>query len=287
LADLLAVVGQAVQYHERLKMEHEVLDSTLRSTVNLLLEIFSATAPASFELSVRLQRTVRKFADVMQFPLAWNLEMTAGLARIGMATLPATVLAKFSNKEQLTPLEQSLVNKVPEIGANLIEAVPRMERVAEAIRYQWKHYDGTGIPADSRKEDQIPLGARVLKIFTDRAWLELDGVSGAEARKKLETKPGLYDPALLAASFAHFPDCVVQDPPATAQFRMLDAADLKPKQTAVVDIVTRSGQRIAAAGTRLTSAAVQRIRNHCELGNLTGPFCVQDAPRAAIKPARH
>jgi response regulator RpfG family c-di-GMP phosphodiesterase len=275
-AELLAIVELAVRQNEQAVMENELLDSTYRGTVKLLLELFSATAPESLEMSVRLQRVVRKFADIMKFPLAWEIEMTAGLARIGMATLPPNVLSKFSEKKRLTSVEQSLVDTIPDIGARLLEAVPRLERVAETIRYQWKHYDGTGLPVDSRNGVLIPLGARVLKIFTDRAWLELDGVPVAEARKKMEERVGVYDPELLAASFLHFPDNIVQDSSIPAMVLMLSATELKPRQTAVMDITTKSGQRIVAAGNRLTAASIQRIRNHRELGNLPGPFCVQE-----------
>jgi hypothetical protein len=126
----------------------------------------------------------------------------------------------------------------------------------------------------------------VLKIFTDRAWLELDGVPKGEVRKRLESKSGVYDPELLAASFVHFPNGVVQDPSAPAQYLMLTAEELKPGQTSVMNIATQSGQRMAAAGSRLTSAMIQRIRNNVELGNLAGPFCVQEIPRAVVKPER-
>lgn len=279
--DLLATVDLAVREHERAAMENELLDSTYRGTVKLLLELFAATAPESLDMSVRLQRVVRKFADTLNLPLAWEIETATGLARIGMATLPPNVLAKFSEKKRLTSVEQALVNTVPEIGARLIEAVPRLERVAEIIRYQWKHYDGTGLPSDARKGALIPVGARVLKIFTDRAWIELDGATAAEVRKKLEERVGVYDPELLAASFLHFPANIVQDSANPSQVLMLPASELKPRQTAVMDITTRSGQRIVAAGSRLSAASIQRIRNHRDLGNLSGPFCVQELSTAA------
>jgi len=60
---------------------------------------------------------------------------------------------------------------------------------------------------------------------------------------------------------------------------------LEPKQTVVEDIVTTTGIRLVPANTRLTAATIQRIRNHCDLGNLAGPFCVQQAPAAKAKKA--
>ncbi len=208
--------------------------------------------------------------------------MDAGLARIGTATLPPTVVAKFANREKLSPAEKALVGKIPEISARMLESIPRLERVAEIVRYQWKHYDGSGLPADQRSGDAIPRGARILKIFTDRAWLELDGLAKAETRQKMEAQKGVYDPELLAASFRHFPDSTVQES-APMPMVVLPESELKPKQVAVIDIVTTTGLRLVAAQSRLTAAAIQRIRNHCELGNLSGPFCVREAAPAKPK----
>lgn len=286
LAEFLSIVALAVRHHERAEVEHELLESTLRQSVCLLLDIFSATAPASFEMSLRLQRTVRQFAEAANLPSPWEVEMAAGLARIGAATLPPAVVAKFSSREKLNLAEKTLVEKIPEISARMIEAIPRMKGVAEIVRYQWKHFDGSGVPRDPRAGDAIPRGARILKIFTDRAWLELDGVAKNEARQTMEARKGVYDPELLAASFRIFPDFIIQEEPAPAQIVMLPESDLKPKQVAVMDIVTTTGLRLVAAGSRLTAAAIQRIRNHCELGNLSGPFCVREVVSARTKKAR-
>jgi response regulator RpfG family c-di-GMP phosphodiesterase len=283
-AELLATVDLAFRHHERAEMEHELLETTLRPSINLLLELFSATAPASFDMSLRLQRTVRQFAEAMNLPMSWEMELAAGLARIGMATLPPTVAAKIGKREKLTPAEQKLVDKVPETSARMIEAIPRLGRVAEIVRYQWKHFDGAGLPANDRKGESIPAGARILKIFTDRAWLELDGISSVEVRQKLEARRGIYDPTLLAASFQHFPERIARDPVTPSQYLLLPLDGLEPKQTVVEDIVTTTGVRLIPANTRLTSASIQRLRNHCELGNLAGPFSVQRAP--AAKPGK-
>jgi len=283
-SELLETVEVALRRHERAEMEYELLETTLRPSINLLLELFSATAPASFDMSLRLQRTVRRFAEAAKLPMSWELEMAAGLARIGMATLPPHIGAKISKREKLSPAEQKLVDKVPEVSAQMIEAVPRLGRVAEIVRYQWKHFDGAGLPADERKGESIPVGARILKIFTDRAWLEVDGVTGTAARQKLEARRGVYDPTLLAASFQHFPDRIAKDTVSPSQF--LPVENLRPKQTAVHDIITTTGIRLVAANSRLTSAAIQRIRNHCDLGSLTGPFCIQEAPPAKVGKAQ-
>jgi response regulator RpfG family c-di-GMP phosphodiesterase len=283
-AELLAKVELALVHHERTGMEYELLETTLRPSINLLLELFSATAPASFDMSLRLQRTVRRFAEAMNLPMPWEMEMAAGLARIGMATLPPHIGAKISRREKLSPAEQKLVDKVPEASAQMIEAVPRLARVAEIVRYQWKHFDGSGLPTDERKAESIPIGARILKIFTDRAWLEMDGVASTAARQKMEARRGIYDPTLLAASFQHFPDRIAQDTNSPSRF--VPVENLQAKQTAVHDIVTTTGIRLVAANSRLTSAALQRIRNHCDLGNLTGPFCIQEAPPAKARKAQ-
>ena len=62
--------------------------------------------------------------------------------------------------------EKGAVNRmrrVPQRGAELVEGLPNMKRVAEYIRYHREKFDGSGFPHGLQGE-RIPLGARILGI---------------------------------------------------------------------------------------------------------------------------
>jgi response regulator RpfG family c-di-GMP phosphodiesterase len=275
---LLEVVDEAMKHRDVMLAEQALLDTTLRNSINILLEIMSAAEPHCFELSQRLRLTVRTFAMAQHLPNAWELEMAAALARIGTATLPAPVLRKLSADEQLNTEEERLLAQVPEMGWRLLKAIPRLEGVAESVRYQAKNFDGTGLPIGPIVRDDIPLGARVLKIFTCRALLEMEGIAQAQAKQQMEARRGEFDPALLQASFEVFPQYLLQGVSAKAEVHMVAVADLRANQVVVTDIRTKDGVKVVTAGSRLTKMAIQRIANYVELRLLTGPFCVQEIP---------
>ena len=277
---LLETVEAAARQHEILKAEQELLDTTLRTSINLLLEVLSTLDAQSFELSQRVRRSVGVFARSLQLPNAWELEMAAALARIGAATVPVEVLHKLAAGDAaLNHQEEDLVRRVPLMGWQMLKSVPRLERVAEAVKYQSKHFDGGGYPDDDVAGEQIPMGARILKIFMDRAALEVEGVAKANAHQQMKGRAGVYDPMLLDASFRCFPDYILSGISATEQVRLVPAPDLQPNQVLVAEIRTSDGLLFAAAGTRLTPLILQRIHNHVALNNISGPFCVQ-APAA-------
>jgi response regulator RpfG family c-di-GMP phosphodiesterase len=272
------LIDEAVQRYEAQLCERDMMETTVRTSVNLLLEVLATLNPASFELSQRLQGSVRLFARGQKLPNPWELELAAALSRIGLVALPGPISRKVAHDLPLTPPEAEIVASIPEMGANLLKQVPRMDRVAQAIRYQEKNFDGSGTPADTLARADIPLGGRVLRIFIDRALLEQDGISGADAQARLSAKRGVYDPALLEASFRQFPEYILSTISADRRIRLVDSDELRPGLLLVTEIRTAERLLLVASGTRLTPLMVQRIQTHVTLGTVTGPFGIQEPP---------
>jgi putative nucleotidyltransferase with HDIG domain len=79
---------------------------------------------------------------------------------IGKLAVPEHILAKPG---PLTPEEFQKVRIHPQIGAEIIAAVPFPYPVAPLILNHHERWDGRGYPSGLRGE-QIPLGARVLGL---------------------------------------------------------------------------------------------------------------------------
>lgn len=281
------MVDEAVQRFEAQLCEREMMETTVRTSVNLLLEVLATLNPASFELSQRLQGSVRLFARGQKLPNSWELELAAALSRIGLVALPGPISRKVAHDLPLTAREAEIVASIPKMGANLLKQIARMDRVAQAIRYQAKNYDGSGTPADDLARTDIPLGGRVLRVFIDRALLEQDGIAGAEAQARLSARRGVYDPDLLAASFRQFPEYILSTISADRRIRLVDSGELRPGLLLVTEIRTAERLLLVASGTRLTPLMVQRIQTHVALGTVIGPFGVQEPPaeeEAAFEP---
>jgi hypothetical protein len=79
---------------------------------------------------------------------------------VGKLGVPDHLLAKSG---PLTPEEFARVCRYPEIGAEIVAAVPFPYPVAPFIRHHHERWDGTGYP-DMIGGDLIPLGARIIAI---------------------------------------------------------------------------------------------------------------------------
>ena len=88
------------------------------------------------------------------------IRTAALLHDIGKLAIPDHILAKPGS---LTPEEFQKIRIHPQVGAEIVAAVPFPYPVAPLIMSHHERWDGRGYPA-GLKEDQIPLGARILCI---------------------------------------------------------------------------------------------------------------------------
>jgi diguanylate cyclase (GGDEF)-like protein/putative nucleotidyltransferase with HDIG domain len=159
-------------------------------------------------------RRVQTYATGLARALAMSddeiqgVKTAALLHDIGKLAVPEHILAKPG---PLTPEEFQKVRIHPQVGAEIIAAVPFPYPVAPLIRSHHERWDGRGYPA-GLKEDQIPLGARVLCIVdyfdaltSDRPYHKAISEGAAVALLKQEAGKAL-DPRVVDAFVAVLPD---------------------------------------------------------------------------------
>ena len=127
----------------------------------------------------------------------WELGMAALLAPIGRVTLPPAILAKDASGIAVSEEEAELIARVPEASKALLSNLPRMGYISDIALFQDKGYDGTGIPAETPGGEEIPIGARLLKILNALAIVSTDTQPTVEVFDRAFTKSHLFDEALL------------------------------------------------------------------------------------------
>lgn len=132
----------------------------------------------------------------LDIPEKWPVEVAVMLSQIGAITLPDETVQKIIKGSACSRNEEEMVEHLPIVGEKLLSHIPRLEPVREILLYQEKHFDGSGIPKDS-KGDQIPIGARILKILLDYEKLEAQGYSMADTFSTLVGRKGWYDENIL------------------------------------------------------------------------------------------
>lgn len=281
---LIPAIENALKQYEMQRMERELLEGTLTGSVQVMSDVLGLVMPEALGRGQRLRASMRQFAQAIEAGPLWELEIAALLSPLGYASLPTRVLQKltgtdgprWAQRTDLTKEELAVFRKVPQIGHDLLVRIPRLANVARIVLYQNKWYDGGGYPSDDVSGENIPLGARMLKVLGDRLTLEADGVVKQRALETMRATPGLYDTRLLNECFAVFPAFLANAISAEHPVRTLLVKDLVADQVVVSDITTPYGVVLVGSGHRLTEMVLERLRNYEILGEIKQPVLVQD-----------
>ena len=145
-----------------------------------------------------------------------GVKTAALLHDIGKLAVPEHILSKPG------PLTQEEFQKIrihPQVGAEIISAVPFPYPVAPLILSHHERWDGKGYP-QGLKGDEIPLGARILSVVdyfdaltSDRPYHRAMEHDAALALLEQEAGKAL-DPQVVATFFEHLPALSAEaDPP--------------------------------------------------------------------------
>ena len=253
--------------------EKELLEQTLNGSVNLLTDILSMVDPDAFGRAEHLRDEVKTVAAWFRSTRKWELELAGMLSQIGFVAIPPSVLAKARGREALTGAERDMLTRAPEIGANLLAKIPRLQPVAEIVRYQNKNFDGTGFPADSVAGEEIPIGARILRVLSDLLAAELKSSNRLQAFQELQRTPGKYDPKVLEALAACYDIFVEKEQPAL-QLRSIRFSELEVGHVLVHDLLTVEGTLLLKEGTRISPPVLQKLRNFSQITGIKQPISV-------------
>lgn len=250
--ELEAALAAAVEQYGLVTAERTFLKGTLRGTIKVLTDLLALLNAKAHGRSARVKRIVLDVARYLGIPEPWRLELTVMLSQIGCAVLPEKMLADMLETGGLDPRRQRLFDQHPRIAGDLLENIPRLSEVAGAVRYQEKRYDGSGPPPGGPSGQDIPLGARLLKVALDYDTLISSGRTKPQALAAMRERTGWYDPrvfeafAALAQGLEGFTRGDV--PP----------GDVAPGMVLAGDLVL-SGEIAAVAGTTVDRDLTARI----------------------------
>lgn len=265
---LLRTLKDGERQYKLVTAEKELVEQTLRRSIQVLTEVLSMVNPTAFGRASRVHRLVKQICDVMQIKDEWQIEIAAMLSQIGCVIVPEDTLIKAYSASMLSQAEQEMFHSHVDVGRNLIKNIPRLEQVAEIIGYQEKLYDGTGIPADSRKGDAIPLGSRILKVALDYDSLVASGKTPPEACLIMETRQGWYDPDVLHALEE------ISDLEKVQEIRFVTVEELSPGMVLADDVLTAAGVLLVKKGQEVLPSLKMRLLNYKKTRGVREPIKV-------------
>jgi response regulator RpfG family c-di-GMP phosphodiesterase len=258
-ADLAAVIQAGLRQHQLVVAEQELLERTLMGSLQVLMDLMSNLEPEAFGRGRLLRERAVELARALRCDQERDLELAALLLPVGRIALPPELLTKLRSGAALNFVERSLLDRVPETGAQLLENIPRLERVAQFVRYHAKGYDGSGHPDDGLAGDELPMGARILKAVNDFTQMESRRKNRHVVLGEMALHRSQYDEQVLDALDRLFGAQAASSAP--GRERACKVEELEEGMVLTHDVLTQAGRPILVAGLKLGLAHLLMLRD--------------------------
>ena len=258
--DLIKNINDGIRQYELVTAERELMGKTLGGSIRVLTDLLSLAKPLAFHRAQRIRGIVKTILTGVTTENQWQVEIAAMLSQIGCVTIPDEILKKAFGGRMLTDYEMNMYENHPLVAADMILNIPRMEKVAEIIRYQEKNYDGSGIPSDEIKGDGIPKGSRLLKIALDYDRLVNSGKEPEIAIREMKMKAGICDPVLLESASA----LIIKGNKKAKSFSVKDLPieQLDEDMYFAEDVISASGVILGTKNQKINRALIITLKNY-------------------------
>ena len=253
---LLKALEACCEQYRLVTSEKVLLEQTLRGSIKALVDILSMANPTAFGRATRVRQSVEQLMTHFQIRERWPVDVAAMLSQIGCITLPAATLEKLYKGGKLTAAEQEMVERMPAEAEKCLSNIPRIDSVREILRQSSRHFAEARQRASGILDNEIPWGARALKIALDFDLLEGGENPADHPMAIMRGRVGWYDPQILEAFSAMRGN-------SQEKLQMLELAvrDVKVGMVFGEDLKSSKGLLLIARGQEVTPALLERMRN--------------------------
>ncbi|SCA62464.1 hypothetical protein SCG7109_AA_00510 [Chlamydiales bacterium SCGC AG-110-M15] len=255
---LSKALDAAIRQYSLMVAEVELLDKTLKGSIQSLVEVLSLANPHAFGRSTRVNKVVKQMAINMDYPLLWELEMATLLSNLGMITVPDKILTKVFMGKILEKDEKEIFSSHPVAGYKLLNEVPRLGTVAKWVKDQSIGFDRAELQAaKGTKLEQIVLGRNILNLGLEFDHLVAIGnLSEAAAVAKIinNSKIGKYNTEVVDAL-----KNVIFPPREPVEVHSLN--EIKVFMTTAEAIQDEEGNEIIPEGQLVNQPTIQKLKN--------------------------
>jgi response regulator RpfG family c-di-GMP phosphodiesterase len=268
--DLMAKnIYDAIGQYQLITAEKELLNKTLKGSIKTLIDILSAVNPETFSQAAQMRSMARKILSRLRISASWEIEIGTLLSKIGLVTVPQEIIKKKYQGEELSEEEEKMFFNHAQIGSELLKHIPRLEKIAEGIHYQYACYNGEGENIDYKVGDNIPFLGRLLKVLNDYYSPINKGASPSEALKIIQKKHEIYDPDILGALIAE-----VHGLSEGTIISMKKLNELKIGMLLAEGIKDINGFLLVPKGNELTNISLMKILNYNKMTKIQEPIKV-------------
>jgi response regulator RpfG family c-di-GMP phosphodiesterase len=254
---LATTLTAALMQHRLLIAEKQLLEQTLRGSVEVLTEVLSLVSPAAFSRAARARRYVHHIVTRLSLGNPWKFEVAAMMSQLGCVAIDPEIVEGVYCGRKLSPEEQARYDTHPMIAHDLLSKIPRMEPIAWIIAHQSKPTTVDGDISD-REHTDMRLGADLLQVVLAFDSLLHKGLSRTEAASRLSRQGRDLDPRIFEALVELEPEV------ADKQIRSLPISQLVPGMIIEQEIRSRTRSLLVASGQEVTLPLLLKLQSLLE-----------------------
>src|ERR1700733_7928025 len=244
------------QFH-LMRAEKDLLENTLMGAIEVLTDVLSAVSPEAFARSKRIAKYVKHLAAKLQLEPTWCYQAAAMLSQLGCITLDPELLQAAYLGTRLSPENRSRYEAHAAVAEALLVNVQRLEPVAWMVGQQFRPTTQKPSPTPYLSEEDMRLGAILLRVASSFESLRMSGLSIAESILRLRHRAE-FDPKLLDA----FVDLREDD--SKMELRKVALTKIKVGAILQQNVRNRGGVLIVAKGQEVTPPVLARLQHFSE-----------------------
>jgi CheY-like chemotaxis protein len=257
----------AVRQYRLVHNEKELLEKTVKGSIELLSELLAMVKPNVFSNFNRIKKYILHMATELGESNTWDFEVAGMLYSLGYFTLPDELMEKALDPQcKLTSKEKDIVQDIPLVSSKLINHIPRLESIAEMVKLSG-NLGNLAHRNNSSSMSRIHLGADLLRLALHFDKLLESGHNKASAIQMMKQDLNIYSDLIEKLATIE-----VDDELAGKNVRTVDPEDLLPGMILMEYLRTDSGSTLLAKGTELTEELLIRIKLYTKNQKITRPL---------------
>ncbi|TIH12438.1 response regulator [Marinifilum sp. JC120] len=258
-----AIVQARVSTHLNLRQAQQdtekVLSKTLQGAVAMLTDIIGWLNPVAASRSERCSRLVGKIARELGVSPVWPVELAARLSQLGSIGITSKSLKSLyaGNTKHVSSEEVEFFKNHPALGADLVQEIPLLGRVAELVAGQCILFDG-----DVSKP---PSPQQILRCTLDYDQHILQGALPEAALLLMETAEPAYDHRILE-TLGQVTSSIATGTTAG----LFGPLEIRLDMILDQDVISITGMCVASKGTIVNETALRVIHRFGANGMIEG-----------------
>ncbi len=268
--DLSSNILDAARQYELVTSERELLGKTLGGSIRVLTDLLALAKPQAFHRAQRIRSFAAKIVSELRPKNGWQIEIAAMLSQIGCVTIPDEILKKAYGGKRLADFENFMFKNHPAVAADMVVNIPRLEKVADIIRYQERRFDGSGFPEDGPAGGDLPLGARIIHIALEYDRLVNSGMYPDAAAEEMRKNANYFDPEVLGTALKVFKEVETKKKRYVTSEFAID--QLRVGMYLADDLVSASGVILGSKNQKINSTLLLTLQNYEKNKQIKGPI---------------